>query len=548
MADQHLPVTKTVAPAPASETVDYHSRTGRTAGPSLAALSPSAAWAVRLRNRLRVINLLFAALFSSFVLLALARILSGDPTGRASGWRSLPVYLPSVLSYGGVAAVLFAVRRPGPRVLTLAQWATVATAGVCCGFFHLEKLFDNREGSMELLLRLHPSFAGMGFSFAWYSFAIAYGTFIPNGWRQCAAQTGLIVAAPVALTLAVAALVPRLAPLLLGPYVLVMAGFLAVGYGTVVYGAYTVSKLKEDVAQAQRIGQYRLREKLGEGGMGVVYKAEHRLLKRPCAIKLIRPRTADPAEGLARFEREVRAMASLSHWNTVEVYDYGVTDQGDFYYVMELLDGLTAHAVVDRHGPMPPARVVHVLRQVCAALGEAHARDLIHRDVSPRNVFLANVGGQADVVKLLDFGLVHDRGHQLDAVSLTQEGVPMGTPGYMAPEQAAGGRALDGRADLYAVGAVGFYLLTGQRPFAGETPLRILSAQLVGAVQPLAELAPGCPADLAGLIGRCLALAPEDRPGTAAELDAALAGCVGTGAWGAAEAAAWWKARRAQPR
>jgi hypothetical protein len=547
MAFPKLATTTSLKSAPAAETANSVGPTGRPEVVSLAALSPPDAGAVRLRNRLRVINVMFATLFSTFVLLAIVRILSSaDPVVRAGSWRSLSVYLPSVILYGGVAGVLFAVRRPGPRLLALSQWVTVGTAGLCCAYFHLEKLFDNTEGSMDALLRLHPSFASMGFSFAWYSFALAYGTFVPNGWKRCAAQTGVIVATPVVLTLVVAGFVPRLAPLLLGPYIMVMAGFLAVGYGTVVYGAYTVSKLKEDVVKAQRIGQYRLLEKLGQGGMGVVYKAEHRLLKRPCAIKLIRPRAAESGNALARFEREVRAMASLSHWNTVEVYDYGVTDQGDFYYVMELLSGLTVRDLVARHGPMPPARVIHVLRQICAALAEAHARNLIHRDVSPGNVVLANIGGQFDVVKLLDFGLVQDIGHQLDAASLTQEGVAMGTPGYMAPEQAAGSGALDGRADLYAVGAVGFFLLTGERPFAGETPLRVWSAQLVGAVRPLRELSPECPADLAGAISRCLALAPDDRYGTAAELDTALAACASAGQWSAAEAASWWRAREEQ--
>jgi tRNA A-37 threonylcarbamoyl transferase component Bud32 len=530
MTAPHSPVPSDGQRTESETTVVHVAPTVRPAafGPT-SALGPADASARRTSTRLRVINLLVAALFSAFVLLALWRILSADPEISASGTRSLSVYFPAVLLYGGVAGVLFAVRRPSRKLLLAGEWVTVLTAVLCCGFFHLEKLFDNREGGMETFLRLHPSFAGMAFSFAWYSFALAYGTFVPTEWKQCAAQTGLIVACPVLLTLGVSVLVPRLAPLLAGTHVLVMAGVLAVGYGTVVYGAYTVGKLKEDVVQAQRVGQYRLLEKLGEGGMGVVYKAEHRLLKRPCAVKLIRPAALASGVGLVRFEREVQTMASLSHWNTVEIYDYGMTEQGDFYYVMELLEGLTVHALVARHGPVAPARVVHILRQMCAALAEAHTRGVIHRDVSPRNVFLARVGGQFDVVKLLDFGLVRDIGDQSPWVSVTDAGVAVGTPGYMAPEQARGERTLDGRADLYSVGAVGFYLLTGRRPFAGETPLQVLAAQLVGEVQALGELAPECPANLAEVIRRCLSLAPDQRYRTASDLDAALASCTSAG-------------------
>ena len=172
------------------------------------------------------------------------------------------------------------------------------------------------------------------------------------------------------------------------------------------FGARTISRLRRQVAEARQLGQYRLRRRIGAGGMGEVYLAEHQLLKRPCAVKLIRPDDVADPRALERFEREVRLTATLSHPNTVEIYDYGRTEDGTYYYVMEYLPGLSLAELVERHGPLPPGRVVYLLRQVCGALREAHAAGLIHRDIKPSNIFAARRGGMDDVAKLLDFGLV----------------------------------------------------------------------------------------------------------------------------------------------
>ena len=172
------------------------------------------------------------------------------------------------------------------------------------------------------------------------------------------------------------------------------------------FGAHTISRLRRQVTEARQLGQYRLRRRIGAGGMGEVYLAEHQLLKRPCALKLIRPDSVADPRALARFEREVRLTATLSHPNTVEIYDYGRTEDGTYYYVMEYLPGLSLEELVERHGPLPPGRVVYLLRQVCGALREAHAAGLIHRDIKPSNIFAARRGGMDDVAKLLDFGLV----------------------------------------------------------------------------------------------------------------------------------------------
>lgn len=217
-----------------------------------------------------------------------------------------------------------------------------------------------------------------------------------------------------------------------------------------IYGSHAIQRGRRDAFNARRFGQYVLKDRIGDGGMGEVYRAEHLLLKRPCALKLIRSdRDADEAT-LAKFEAEVRATARLSHFNTVDVYDYGRTDDGTFYYVMELLQGLDLDDLVRRHGPLPPGRAVHLLRQVCGALGQAHASGLIHRDIKPGNIFAAERGGVHDVAKLLDFGLVKRRTEK-DIEQPSKPSRFSGTPLYMAPEQASNYEGADARTDIYAV-------------------------------------------------------------------------------------------------
>ena len=199
--------------------------------------------------------------------------------------------------------------------------------------------------------------------------------------------------------------------------------------------------------------------------MGEVYLAEHRLLKRPCAVKLIHPHRASDPHLLQRFEREVQATAQLTHTNTVEMFDYGHTEDGTFYYVMEYLPGLSLAELVEKHGPLPPARAVHLLMQTCDALSEAHSRGLIHRDIKPGNIFSAQRGGYYDVAKLLDFGLAKPISADSVPVQLTQDGSITGSPLYMSPEQAIGDSEPDERSDIYSLGAVAYYLLTGRPPF-----------------------------------------------------------------------------------
>jgi serine/threonine-protein kinase len=274
--------------------------------------------------------------------------------------------------------------------------------------------------------------------------------------------------------------------------------------------------------------------------MGEVYLAEHQLLKRPCAVKLIRTDGAADPNALERFEREVRLTATLSHPNTVEIYDYGRAQDGTYYYVMEYLPGLNLAELVERYGPLPPSRAVYLLRQVCGALREAHAAGLIHRDIKPSNIIAARRGGTDDVAKLLDFGLVRPSATAV-ATDLSAEGRVLGTPLFMSPEQAMRSRKVDERSDIYSVGAVAYYLLTGRPPFEGDDGLAVLIAHARDPVTPPSRIRPGVPADLERVVMLCLSKDPAERYPDAASLERALASCACAGHWDEEMSARWWR-------
>lgn len=313
-------------------------------------------------------------------------------------------------------------------------------------------------------------------------------------------------------------------------------------------GARVVYGLGREVARARELGSYHLGEMLGRGGMGEVYRATHRMLARPAAIKLIRPEMIGGGDAEAariairRFRREAEAAASLRSPHTVELYDFGVTAEGTFYFVMELLEGLDLETLVRREGPLPAPRVVHVLRQVCASLAEAHARSLVHRDIKPANIHIGRLGLQHDFVKVLDFGLVKssapDEAGQSHA---TGAGMAAGTPGYMAPEVALG-EAVDGRADLYALGCVGYFLLTGRLVFEGGNGLQMVARHVRDQpVPPSQRTELPVPADLEALLLGCLAKEPAGRPQSALVLGRQLAE-LAVDPWTEAQAAGWWQA------
>ena len=298
-------------------------------------------------------------------------------------------------------------------------------------------------------------------------------------------------------------------------------------------GSKIIFSLRRQVRDARRLGQYTLAEKIGEGAMGAVYKAHHALLRRPTAIKLLPPLKAG-AEAIARFEREVQHTSALTHPNTVAIFDYGRSADGVFYYAMEYLDGIDLERVVLRHGPLPPARVIRILAQVCDALEEAHDRDLVHRDVKPANIILCHRGRALDVVKVVDFGLVKE----LRRAGGVAEGMA-GTPAYLAPEAITSPRSIGAAADLYAVGAVGYFLLTGTTVFSGDSIVEICGHHVHSPVEPPSRRRP-VPPELEALLLRCLAKAPADRPADAGALRDALRALPEAGAWSEPEVLAWW--------
>jgi serine/threonine protein kinase len=299
--------------------------------------------------------------------------------------------------------------------------------------------------------------------------------------------------------------------------------------------------------QLREIGSYELIEPIGEGGMGEVWRAKHKLLARPAAMKLIRPdmlganqRTREAI--LKRFKREARDTAVLGSTHTIDVYDFGVTEEGDFYYVMQLLEGISLERYVNTFGPMEPARVVYLLRQVCHSLGEAHARGLVHRDIKPANIFMCRLGPDDDFVKVLDFGLVKHAEPATTVTQLTVEGVTAGTPAYMPPEIALGRPGVDGRADFYSLGCVACFLLTAEPVFAGDSPLAIALAHVhERPVPPGLRSEFEIPPALDALVLDCLAKDPAKRPPSAAVLDERLAGAVSADEWTSELAHAWWE-------
>ena len=294
----------------------------------------------------------------------------------------------------------------------------------------------------------------------------------------------------------------------------------------------------------RRLGQYQLKQKIGEGGNGTVYRAQHALLRRPTAIKLMNPEFARSEAARERFEHEVQITSNLSHPNTIAIYDYGHTPDGTLYYAMELLNGSTLEHLVRFAGALPAGRVIHVLEQIAGSLAEAHDKGLIHRDIKPSNAILCERGGLFDVVKLLDFGLVKEM-TQTDG-NLTQANVLIGTPLYMAPEIISQPGQASPRSDLYAVGAVGYFLLTGRNVFEGGSAVEICARHLNDPpVPPSARAGLEIPGDLEGIVLACLEKDPARRPDGAAALRAGLLACRDAGTWSQDDARQWWQAHSA---
>ncbi len=323
------------------------------------------------------------------------------------------------------------------------------------------------------------------------------------------------------------------------PYLLVVL----VGY----VSSRLIYHLSSELKRAKELGSYRLIERLGTGGMGEVWRAQHRLLARPAAIKLMRPEVLGGStsgrhtESQARFEREAQATSLLRSPHTIELYDFGVSDDGSFYYVMELLDGFDVDTLIRKFGPLPAARAMYLLRQVCHSIGEAHGQGLIHRDIKPANVYVCRYGRDVDFVKVLDFGLVKSQmdGETLAGVSTGH--VVRGTPAFLSPEQALANRPLDGRSDIYAIGCLAYWMVTGELVFSGRTAMEtVLQHTQIAPVPPSQRTELPIPERLERLILECLAKNPDERPATADDLAVRLTAIVSASEWNPEQAAEWW--------
>jgi serine/threonine-protein kinase len=493
-----------------------------------------------LRSRLILVHLLSLAYV--VLVLSFAFITSSWATGS---WRldlALAQNPHTAIAAQSLLGAVVLWRSPGMSIRSLRLWELFhfATLAAFFGWIRCWRL-ANVAGADPSALNVgaQGAFTIFGFIMA----ILAYGVLIPNTRRRSLIVVAALTAAPFAATVAAATVSPALRGDHFIRLMLQAVTNLVFPAGIAVFAAARAHALQRRAFEAERraeqVGQYALKRKLGEGGMGEVWLAEHALLKRPCAVKFVRPDLAAHPATAARFAREVQAVTGLTHVNTVRVYDYGRAEDGSFYYVMEYLDGPTLEELVRRTGPLPPGRVVYLLRQVCGALAEAHAAGLVHRDLKPGNVIVASLGGQRDVAKLLDFGLVQDLSADAED-RLTRTGTVLGTPAYMSPEQAAGD-PVDARGDVYGLGAVAYYALAGRPPYEGKTARQILAAVLTEPVPPLT----GVPADLAAVVARCLARDPAERFVTIQDLDRALAGCGCSADWSAERAAGWWVAGRA---
>ncbi len=448
-----------------------------------------------------------------------------------------------VFASNGILAVLLWSRWPLP--LGALRWIELVLFG-SQAFFYLwmnEAFFQH--GWLDTLAA--HDWVGMTFAFrsvdwTWVILIIVYGILIPNTWRRCAVVVGVLALCPVVLNLTLGLRESGIEPRLL--LVFDFGIVLDVGLAAViaVFGAHRLESLRSAAAAAHKLGQYRLKQRLGAGGMGEVYLAEHVLLRRPCAVKLIRPERASDPTSLRRFEREVQVTATLTHPNTIEIFDYGHAADGTFYYVMEYLPGPNLEELIGQQGPLPPGRVVYLLRQVCGSLAKAHAAGLIHRDIKPSNIIACHRGGRDDVAKLLDFGLARGTTLGKGGPKLTQEGIIAGTPAYMSPEQAGGAVPPDAGSDIYSLGALAYFLLTGQPPFVRSTAVQTLAAHLGEPVVPPHSLRPDLQADLEAVVLRCLEKDPARRFPTAEELEQAHARCQCADKWSWRESADCWRA------
>jgi hypothetical protein len=471
-----------------------------------------------------------AGFFPSLLFEADRRLLVGNLLSWVPGLVAISVALL-------VAAIVRSGRLSVPAVMVVGLAFEVASSyGIAAAEF-LDPL--------KVQVKDHETFLGLSWVAVW---TLLFTVVVPTRPRRAVvAALASVSSIPVIIAIGMVTAAPWVRPnplqfffWFIFPYLLVV--IMAFVGARVVYGLGT------EVTRARELGSYRLVERLGQGGMGEVWRAEHRLLARPAAIKLIRSPLAGRSNGdvttdaVRRFEREAQVIASLRSPHTVELFDFGVASDGAFYYVMELLDGFDAETLVRRTGPVVPERVIHILRQICHSLSEAESRGLVHRDIKPANIFLCRYGEDYDFVKVLDFGIVKTARDGGDAaLTVTMANVIQGTPAFIAPEQALSASDIDGRADIYATGCVAYWLLTGQLVFTAETPFALVMHHAhTPPTAPSARSETPIPRALEDLVIACLAKNPADRPQSARELSLRL-GAIDVGrTWTDEKAREWW--------
>jgi serine/threonine-protein kinase len=483
-------------------------------------------------ERLRALALLYA--FMSIMAGMLPSMLPAEERSRFLG--NFLLWAPGVFGIVLGLIVALVVRRVSlPMAMNLGlAFEIVGSYAIAAAEFADPQTLIQRSDSM-----------GLSWVSAW---VLLFTVVVPTSPRRAvlaALASVSSVAVIISLVMASTPMPFQLSPMkffmgLVFPYILVV--------GMAYFGAHVVYQLGTEVKRARELGSYSLEEKLGQGGMGEVWRARHRMLARPAAIKLIRSSNSSRGlsdEAVFRFTREAQVIAGLRSPHTVELFDFGVAADGTFYYVMELLDGLDADSLLRRFGPIPPERAIYLLRQVCHSLSEAHSSSLVHRDVKPANIFLCRYGEEYDFVKVLDFGIVRAIRDPEDTTTLhTRKNEVHGTPAFISPEQALG-TSVDGRADIYACGCLAYWLLTGQFVFTADTPMGLLlhHAQTLPK-PPSSRTELPIPAALDNLVMLCLAKDPAHRPQSAKELSRCLTEIECVNGWTQDRAREWWSAHQ----
>ena len=463
--------------------------------------------------------------------------------GRATLFGAVVQWLPGAIS---ISVALFVAAVVGNPRLSPRRTAAIAIVFEIASSYGIAAAELLQPGSLGFLR--DATWIGLSFVAVW---TLLFSIVVPTSPRRSMlAALAASSSVPMMAAVSFAAYPPPVLPttgqfffVFVFPYLLVVV----MAY----VGARVLFGLGNEVRKARELGSYHLLERLGQGGMGEVWRARHRLLARPAAIKLIHPLVAPSiigSEAASRFEREAQAIASLRSPHTVDLFDFGIADDGTFYYVMELLDGLDAERIVNKFGPMPAGRVIHLICQVCHSLSEAESISLVHRDIKPANIVLCRYGEDYDFVKVLDFGIVKAI-HQPETArgvptltALTAEHVVRGTPAFIAPEQALGGRPVDHRADIYGTGCLAYWLLTGQLVFTGDTPMQLLVQHAQAMPEPpSARTELPIPKELDAIVLECLAKDPSERPQTARELARRLKSVPVREEWTRELARAWWE-------